>query len=283
MLFHIDDAMRQMRRIEKDHWAYKSVDLNAYTCAPGRVFTVYPVAQNQLTCSFACFRRTAATAVVLMECVNGCSSTAHWSGSEQTQSANGIQNGTPSPATLNTSSVRTNVHHDSEHASEHDTSPEGSAETHQHCVVCGDEQAKMHYGVMACFGCKGFFRRALKRADQYECQNGNNCVIDKLARNSCRSCRLSKCLAAGMDPSAVRPDRDFTGKQQSSRPANRRQRSSPSASTKADRITLGNDDWIRRLPVEMRTMLMTLLNIEAKQRGHDERCVDNLSSACQQP
>uniref|UniRef100_A0A1I7ZKT6 Nuclear receptor domain-containing protein n=1 Tax=Steinernema glaseri TaxID=37863 RepID=A0A1I7ZKT6_9BILA len=264
MLFHIDDAMRQMRRIEKDHWAYKSVDLNAYTCAPGRVFTVYPVAQNQLTCSFACFRRTAATAVVLMECVNGCSSTAHWSGSEQTQSANGIQNGTPSPATLNTSSVRTNVHHDSEHASEHDTSPEGSAETHQHCVVCGDEQAKMHYGVMACFGCKGFFRRALKRADQYECQNGNNCVIDKLARNSCRSCRLSKCLAAGMDPSAVRPDRDFTGKQQSSRPANRRQRSSPSASTKADRITLGNDDWIRRLPVEMRTMLMTLLNIEAK-------------------
>ncbi|KAK0399954.1 hypothetical protein QR680_003294 [Steinernema hermaphroditum] len=168
---------------------------------------------------------------------------------------------------LTSSSSHINLKSDVEHTPEHDTSPEacsGNADATQRCVVCGDEQAKMHYGVMACFGCKGFFRRALKRADQYECQNGNNCVIDKVARNSCRSCRLSKCLAAGMDPSAVRPDRDFTGKQHSSRPPNRRQRSSPSSSTKTDRIAMGNDDWTRRLPVEMRTMLMTLLNIDAK-------------------
>uniref|UniRef100_A0A914RJI4 Nuclear receptor domain-containing protein n=1 Tax=Parascaris equorum TaxID=6256 RepID=A0A914RJI4_PAREQ len=47
------------------------------------------------------------------------------------------------------------------------------------CRVCGDVQAKMHYGVLACFGCKGFFRRALKRANQYECNNNGKCVIDK--------------------------------------------------------------------------------------------------------
>lgn len=47
------------------------------------------------------------------------------------------------------------------------------------CRVCGDAQAKMHYGVLACFGCKGFFRRALKRANQYECNNDGKCVIDK--------------------------------------------------------------------------------------------------------
>lgn len=47
------------------------------------------------------------------------------------------------------------------------------------CRVCGDGHAKMHYGVIACFGCKGFFRRALKRVTQYKCTNNGKCVINK--------------------------------------------------------------------------------------------------------
>ncbi|KAI6223032.1 Nuclear hormone receptor family member nhr-5 [Aphelenchoides fujianensis] len=143
------------------------------------------------------------------------------------------------------------------------------------CVVCGDTTAvARHYGVFACLGCKGFFRRALKKADQYECINANDqCVIDKRERNSCRSCRFRKCLDSGMSPAAVRPDRDFTGKQTGVRLQSggaKRSKTSAGAQKAADekaaktRLSTDKDEVWKRLPVEMRTMIMTLLNIEVK-------------------
>ncbi|EFP10592.1 hypothetical protein CRE_02711 [Caenorhabditis remanei] len=81
------------------------------------------------------------------------------------------------------------------------------------CAVCGDGIAKLHYGVLACYGCKGFFRRTLTGKYRYACRFGNNCIVDKFHRNSCRYCRFQRCIQAGMDPKAVRPDRDQTGKQ----------------------------------------------------------------------
>ncbi|VDM62511.1 unnamed protein product [Angiostrongylus costaricensis] len=47
------------------------------------------------------------------------------------------------------------------------------------CAVCGDGHAKLHYGVLACYGCKGFFRRTLTGKYRYACRFGNNCVVDK--------------------------------------------------------------------------------------------------------
>ncbi|CEF59567.1 Protein ultraspiracle [Strongyloides ratti] len=77
------------------------------------------------------------------------------------------------------------------------------------CAVCGDSPAKIHYGVLACFGCKGFFRRAVKDGrNKYVCRYNKNCNVDKYVRNSCKYCRFKKCLFVGMDPKSVRPNKD---------------------------------------------------------------------------
>ncbi|GMR30920.1 hypothetical protein PMAYCL1PPCAC_01115 [Pristionchus mayeri] len=68
------------------------------------------------------------------------------------------------------------------------------------CAVCGDSRAKEHYGVVACFGCKGFFRRTITGRYRYACRFDLSCPIDKYQRNSCRYCRFQKCLSVGMNP-----------------------------------------------------------------------------------
>ncbi|TMS36846.1 hypothetical protein L596_003922 [Steinernema carpocapsae] len=85
------------------------------------------------------------------------------------------------------------------------------------CSVCRDEASGRHYGVIACFGCKGFFRRTVRAGKAYTCRYEQKCRIDKAGRNVCRSCRFQKCLEVGMEPDAIRPDRDKTGRQKNPR------------------------------------------------------------------
>uniref|UniRef100_A0A914UV93 Nuclear receptor domain-containing protein n=1 Tax=Plectus sambesii TaxID=2011161 RepID=A0A914UV93_9BILA len=66
------------------------------------------------------------------------------------------------------------------------------------CAICGDENASRHYGVTACFGCKGFFRRSVKAGLKYICQFDGQCTFDKDKRNTCRFCRFERCLKTGM-------------------------------------------------------------------------------------
>ncbi|EGT50240.1 hypothetical protein CAEBREN_18797 [Caenorhabditis brenneri] len=81
------------------------------------------------------------------------------------------------------------------------------------CAVCGDAPAKIHYGVLACFGCKGFFRRAVKDGrNKYVCRFEKSCEVNKYERNTCRYCRFRKCLLVGMNPDYVRPDREKSKK-----------------------------------------------------------------------
>ncbi|KJH40071.1 zinc finger, C4 type, partial [Dictyocaulus viviparus] len=68
------------------------------------------------------------------------------------------------------------------------------------CNVCGGDKAAMHYGAVVCVGCKGFFRRALMKADQLECQLNSNCLIQFGSRTHCRSCRFQRCREVGMKP-----------------------------------------------------------------------------------
>lgn len=72
------------------------------------------------------------------------------------------------------------------------------------CKVCGDKSSGVHYGVITCEGCKGFFRRSQAGPVNYQCPRNKNCVIDRVNRNRCQYCRLQKCLALGMSRDAVK-------------------------------------------------------------------------------
>uniref|UniRef100_A0A671MQG3 Peroxisome proliferator-activated receptor alpha-like n=1 Tax=Sinocyclocheilus anshuiensis TaxID=1608454 RepID=A0A671MQG3_9TELE len=71
------------------------------------------------------------------------------------------------------------------------------------CRVCADRASGFHYGVHACEGCKGFFRRTIRLKLEYDkCER--NCKIQKKNRNKCQYCRFRKCLAVGMSHNAIR-------------------------------------------------------------------------------
>ncbi|PIC31560.1 hypothetical protein B9Z55_012222 [Caenorhabditis nigoni] len=127
------------------------------------------------------------------------------------------------------------------------------------CRVCGAEKAAHHYGALSCVGCKGFFRRALLKADQLECAANGECTVSVLQKIQCRSCRFQKCLREGMNPAFVRPNRDAPPK-----PRKPVTTVATCDLTDRGRTTKTREEWMKKMTVEMRTILMTLLNIETK-------------------
>lgn len=55
-----------------------------------------------------------------------------------------------------------------------------------------------HYGAVSCEGCKGFFKRSVRKNLTYSCRSNQDCIINKHHRNRCQFCRLKKCLEMGM-------------------------------------------------------------------------------------
>lgn len=85
-------------------------------------------------------------------------------------------------------------------------SPGGGAMSQ--CAICGDRATGKHYGAFSCDGCKGFFRRSVRKNHHYCCRYNRKCVVNKDKRNQCRYCRLKKCFKAGMKKEAVQNERD---------------------------------------------------------------------------
>lgn len=98
--------------------------------------------------------------------------------------------------------------------------PRGATYDGNVCMVCSDRASGFHYGVLACEGCKGFFKRVCKEklnksdsdladADvnsnsKRHCLFGGNCEINVRTRNRCQYCRIQKCIELGMSKDGIK-------------------------------------------------------------------------------
>ncbi|CAI4227714.1 unnamed protein product [Auanema sp. JU1783] len=83
------------------------------------------------------------------------------------------------------------------------------------CLICGRAtNTGNHYGVIACLGCKTFFRRVVLKSTTPRCKHDGKCVLRKgpKIRRICRSCRYEKCKEIGMKAEALHPSRDLIGR-----------------------------------------------------------------------
>ena len=68
-------------------------------------------------------------------------------------------------------------------------SSESSLPTTPSCSICGDRAGHhLHYGAVACFSCRQFFRRGKARQKQCISSSGG-CNINKYNRTNCKHCR----------------------------------------------------------------------------------------------
>ena len=121
------------------------------------------------------------------------------------RSPSSVQSVTPttpdiSPVTLHAAHPHPHPHH---HPSQmmsplgHGTT--GSRKPEALCLVCGDKASGKHYGVQSCDGCRGFFKRSIRRNLEYVCKENGKCIVDVARRNQCQACRFRKCLEVKMN------------------------------------------------------------------------------------
>ncbi|CAF1111604.1 unnamed protein product [Rotaria sordida] len=75
------------------------------------------------------------------------------------------------------------------------------------CRICQDIATGVHYGVITCEGCKGFFKRSITQGLPYRCFLDDKCIINIETRNRCKACRFKRCLEQGMAIESVKMGR----------------------------------------------------------------------------
>ncbi|XP_038129601.1 vitamin D3 receptor A [Cyprinodon tularosa] len=82
------------------------------------------------------------------------------------------------------------------------------------CGVCGDKATGFHFNAMTCEGCKGFFRRSMKRKASFTCPFNGSCTITKDNRRHCQACRLKRCIDIGMMKEFILTDEEVQRKRE---------------------------------------------------------------------
>ncbi|XP_054904255.1 vitamin D3 receptor A isoform X2 [Poeciliopsis prolifica] len=82
------------------------------------------------------------------------------------------------------------------------------------CGVCGDKATGFHFNAMTCEGCKGFFRRSMKRKASFTCPFNGSCTITKDNRRHCQACRLKRCINIGMMKEFILTDEEVQRKRE---------------------------------------------------------------------
>ncbi|XP_063149875.1 vitamin D3 receptor isoform X2 [Candoia aspera] len=82
------------------------------------------------------------------------------------------------------------------------------------CGVCGDKATGFHFNAMTCEGCKGFFRRSMKRKAMFTCPFNGDCKITKDNRRHCQACRLKRCIDIGMMKEFILTDEEVQRKRE---------------------------------------------------------------------
>ncbi|XP_024906018.1 vitamin D3 receptor [Pteropus alecto] len=82
------------------------------------------------------------------------------------------------------------------------------------CGVCGDRATGFHFNAMTCEGCKGFFRRSMKRKALFTCPFNGDCHITKDNRRHCQACRLKRCVDIGMMKEFILTDEEVQRKRE---------------------------------------------------------------------
>ncbi|XP_019643399.1 PREDICTED: retinoic acid receptor RXR-alpha-B-like isoform X2 [Branchiostoma belcheri] len=140
------------------------------------------------------------------------------------------------------------------------------------CQICGDRASGKHYGVYSCEGCKGFFKRTVRKDLTYACRDNRDCVIDKRQRNRCQYCRYQKCLAMGMKREDVQDQRQGSG---NSAVQEERQRSKEGKDGEVVSTTNPNED----MPVEK--IQEAEMAVEPKDGNLVEQPNDPVTNICQ--